>query len=134
MVLNGDGTVTFTPNANFNGAASFIYNVATAAGASNTGDVTVNVAAVNDAPVAGDGHGVANVAEDLGARTIPWASTWLLGNDTDVDNLVGPLNAGLSISAVSGAVSGARLRSPPSAMWCSRRPPTSTVLPPSPIR
>ena len=26
-VLNADGTVTFTPNANFNGAASFTYTV-----------------------------------------------------------------------------------------------------------
>ena len=56
-VLNADGTVTFTPNANFNGAASFSYTATRRRGDESTpATVTVNVAAVNDAPVAVDGH------------------------------------------------------------------------------
>jgi VCBS repeat-containing protein len=50
-VLNGDGTVTFTPNLNFNGAASFSYTATDGAALSNSATVIVNVAAVNDAPV-----------------------------------------------------------------------------------
>ena len=53
-VLNGDGTVTFTPDANFNGAADFTYTASDGTDNSNTATVTVNVAAVNDAPVAVD--------------------------------------------------------------------------------
>src|SRR5258706_8477456 len=51
-VMNGNGTVTFTPNPNFNGAADFTYKATDGAVQSNSAHVTVNVAAVNDAPVA----------------------------------------------------------------------------------
>ncbi|UUZ76339.1 cadherin-like domain-containing protein [Polaromonas sp. P1(28)-13] len=50
-VLNGDGTVSFTPDANFNGAASFSYTASDGQASSNSASVTVNVAPVNDAPV-----------------------------------------------------------------------------------
>ena len=50
-VLNSAGTVTFTPNANFNGAAGFSYTATDGTTSSNSTSVTVNVAAVNDAPV-----------------------------------------------------------------------------------
>ena len=46
--------MTFTPNANFNGAADFTYTVTDGSLTSNAATVTVNVAAVNDAPVAID--------------------------------------------------------------------------------
>ena len=49
-VLNVDGTVTFTPNADFNGDADFTYTVTDGTLTSNTATVTVGVAAVNDAP------------------------------------------------------------------------------------
>ena len=49
-VRNTDGTVTFTPSANFNGAANFSYTVSDGTLTSNAATVTVNVAAVNDAP------------------------------------------------------------------------------------
>ena len=42
-VLNANGTVTFTPDANFNGAASFSYTVTDGTATSNTATVTVNV-------------------------------------------------------------------------------------------
>ncbi|MDO8788210.1 MAG: VCBS domain-containing protein [Sulfuritalea sp.] len=45
-VLNGDGTVTFTPNPGFNGAADFTYTATDGTQTSNTATVTVNIAAV----------------------------------------------------------------------------------------
>jgi len=44
VVLNADGTVTFTPAAGFSGAASFVYTVTDGKAASASVSVTVNVA------------------------------------------------------------------------------------------
>ena len=50
VVINGDGTVTYTPDANFFGTDSFSYDVTDGTETvSSTVDVTVN--AVNDAPI-----------------------------------------------------------------------------------
>jgi Tol biopolymer transport system component len=50
VTLNG-GNPIFTPDANFNGPASFIYEVSDGHGGTASATATVNVAAVNDAPV-----------------------------------------------------------------------------------
>jgi len=50
VVLNADGTVSFTPDADFTGAASFDYTVEDLAANPATAKVTVNVVGVNDAP------------------------------------------------------------------------------------
>ena len=79
-VLNANGTVTFTPAANFHGAASFTYTVSDGTATSNPATVTVNVTAVNDAPVAN--------ADTLAATedtAVTYTAAQLLGNDTDVD-------------------------------------------------
>ena len=55
-VLNANGTVTFTPAADFNGAASFSYTATDGALSSNSATVTVNVAAVNDGPTISAGE------------------------------------------------------------------------------
>ncbi|MBV2134983.1 tandem-95 repeat protein, partial [Pseudomonas sp. MAP12] len=87
-VLNADGTVTFTPNAHFNGVADFTYTVTDGKLTSNTATVTVNVAAVNDAPVAVDD--AMTVVEDT-----PFTSSIELdANDSDLD--------GDSLSVVAG--------------------------------
>ena len=49
VVLNG-GNPIFTPDANFNGPASFIYQLSDGHGGTATATATVNVVAVNDAP------------------------------------------------------------------------------------
>jgi len=77
VVDNGDGTVTFTPDADFNGETTFTYTVTDPDGNSDTGEVTVYVAAVNDAPVAVDGSDT--TAEDTSIIVD------LLANDSDVD-------------------------------------------------
>ena len=51
VALNANGTLTFTPVANFNGSPSFAYTVSDGRGGTATGTANVTVAAVNDAPV-----------------------------------------------------------------------------------
>ncbi|QRD53658.1 tandem-95 repeat protein (plasmid) [Pseudosulfitobacter pseudonitzschiae] len=63
VVMNADGTYTYTPNADFNGTDSFTYTVKDGKGGVDTATVNVTVTAVNDAPVAQDGI-VATTAED----------------------------------------------------------------------
>jgi hypothetical protein len=75
--LNGDNSITFTPDANYNGADSFSYSVSDGSGGSASAGVTVAVNPVNDAPTAGDDS--ATTAEDT-AVTLN-----ALLNDTDVD-------------------------------------------------
>ena len=53
LVNHGDGTVTYTPNANYHGNDSFTYTVRDSQNAtSNTATVSLTINAVNDAPVA----------------------------------------------------------------------------------
>src|SRR5262249_54781139 len=55
-VNNGDGTIPYTPSANFNGTDSYTYTIRDTALNTATATVTVTVTAVNDAPsfTAGD--------------------------------------------------------------------------------
>ena len=50
VVDNGDGTYTYTPDANYSGADSFTYTISDGAGGTATGTVNLTVTAVNDAP------------------------------------------------------------------------------------
>ena len=70
--------MVFTPNANYNGPASFTYTVSDGKGGTSTATVTVNVGATNDAPVAGDDIASAPINTPL--TNIP-----VLANDSDVD-------------------------------------------------
>jgi len=96
-VLNSNGTVTFTPNSNFNGVADFTYTVTDGSLTSNTATVTVNVTAVNDAPVAV--NDTLSATEDT---VVTYTAAQLLSNDTDVDNT----NAQLSIASVTSGTGG----------------------------
>ncbi|MCL6417950.1 Ig-like domain-containing protein, partial [Aestuariirhabdus sp. Z084] len=51
VVMNADGTFTYTPNANYNGADSFTYTITDADGDTSTAVVTINVGSVDDQPV-----------------------------------------------------------------------------------
>ncbi|MGJ8545310.1 MAG: cadherin-like domain-containing protein [Sulfitobacter sp.] len=77
LVDNGDGTVTFTPAADFNGEATISYTVADAAGQEASALHVITVTPVNDAPVANDDS---DVTEFNTAVTVD-----LLDNDSDVD-------------------------------------------------
>jgi VCBS repeat-containing protein len=50
VVVNSDGSFNYTPDLNINGLDSFTYTVNDGNGGSNTYTVSINVAAVNDAP------------------------------------------------------------------------------------
>lgn len=51
IVVNSDGTYTYTPNANFNGVDSFTFVANDGTANSNIATVTITVTPVNDAPV-----------------------------------------------------------------------------------
>ena len=95
-VLNADGTVTFTPNADYAGAADFTYIVNDGtADATSAATVTVNVGAVNDAPVA-----VADTLDATEDTPETYTAAQLVGNDTDVEN------SELSLSSVTSGSNG----------------------------
>ncbi|WP_108811397.1 Ig-like domain-containing protein [Sphingorhabdus sp. Alg231-15] len=77
VVINPDGTITFTPNPNFNGPTTITYTISDGNGGTSTATVAVTVDAVNDPPVAVDD--VATTDEDTPVDIA------VLANDTDVD-------------------------------------------------
>ncbi|NPE53577.1 tandem-95 repeat protein, partial [Dickeya dadantii] len=93
VVINADGTLTYTPNANFNGTDTVTYTVSDGAGGVVTGTLTITVTAVNDAPVAG--ADTATTAEDTPVTVD------VLANDSDVDG--NPLTV-TAATAGNGAV------------------------------
>lgn len=93
--LNGAApNITYRPHANFNGADSFTYRVNDGELDSELATVTLNIAAINDAPT----------TQDISVQTSEEASIaiTLIGNDIDNDVLSfevvdAPQNGGLSI-------------------------------------
>ncbi len=77
VTINADGTFSYLGAANFHGADSFDYTVQDGNGGSDIGTVSLSVASVNDAPVAG--NDAFSGTED---SVITGA---LLGNDSDAD-------------------------------------------------
>ncbi|MGE0247706.1 MAG: beta strand repeat-containing protein, partial [Pyrinomonadaceae bacterium] len=75
VVINPDGTVSYTPDANYNGADSFTYTISDGNGGTATATVNLTVTPVNDPPVANDD--TFTVAEDSGATALD-----VLGNDS----------------------------------------------------
>ena len=95
VALDVNGDVVFTPGADFNGPAAFDSTVSDGNGGMATQTVAVDVAAVNDAPVAG--------AEAFGTGVdtpVTVATADLLANDTDIDGDT------LTLTSVGNAVNG----------------------------
>ena len=76
-VVNNGSSVSYTPDANFNGPATFSYIVSDGNGLTTTANVTVTVNAVNDAPVA--------VNDAASTDNVTPVSVNVLGNDSDID-------------------------------------------------
>ncbi len=91
-----DGSFTYTPAANFFGTDSFNYTITDSMGATDTATVTLNVASVNDAPVANDDSASGN--ED----TVIAGS--VLGNDNDADGDTLMVDAAVLTTANGGSV------------------------------
>ncbi len=90
-VLNGNGTITFTPTPNFNGAAGFDYTISDGQGGTDTGRASLTVNSVNDAPTGGglQGDSVTTTETAGTGSTLPAVRIDAGGNATlaDVDNL-----------------------------------------------
>ncbi len=91
LVQNADGSFTYTPDANFCGTDSYDYTISDGNGGSDTATVTIDVACVNDAPVALDDAD--STDEDTVLNVV---APGILGNDSDVDG------DSLTVSAVNG--------------------------------
>lgn len=100
ILLMPDGTLRFTPERDYFGAAGFSYTVDDGHGGQVVGQVVVNLAPVNDAPeVLGE---TVSFNEDE-VQTLSQAS--LLANDSDVDNPPTDLRIVAVDNATHGAVS-----------------------------
>ncbi len=105
VVLNADGSVTYTPDAGFNGSDSFTYTIADGVGGFTTGTVSVTVAstpsiltAALPATTVGDAY-----AQTLAATggTSPYA--WSVSSNQ--------IPGGLTLNAVTGVLSGIAVQS-----------------------
>lgn len=92
VVDNGDGTLTFTPDADYNGTVTFTYTVSDQFGASAAGSAHLDLSAVNDGPTVDGAVTLASGTEDV-AVTISVSD--LLANVFDVDG------DDLSLAAIS---------------------------------
>ena len=99
VTQNADGTLKYTPKADYNGPDSFKYTASDGTAQSNEATVNITVTAVNDAPVAEDDTKSTN--EDT---PLVFAASQLVGNDS-----AGPANESgqtLTVTAVGTAVNG----------------------------
>ncbi|MEO0328860.1 MAG: putative Ig domain-containing protein [Pseudomonadota bacterium] len=104
--VNSDGTFVYTPDANYNGVDSFVYQVDDGEGGIATGVVSLNIAPANDAPVV-----VANLPDQsfVDGEAGVSISTAAAFTDVDMDPLTfsaANLPTGLSINPVSGEITG----------------------------
>src|SRR5207247_1846708 len=91
LTLNPDGSFSYSPNPDYNGADSFTYKVSDGALESAPATVNITINAVNDAPVAAaDSY---TSSEDT---TMVVLAPGILGNDTDAEG------DALTASVVSG--------------------------------
>ncbi|WP_103025323.1 tandem-95 repeat protein [Vibrio campbellii] len=102
VVVNNDGTVTYTPNQDYNGPDQFTYTV-TSGGVTETTTVTLNVTPVNDKPVVENTIADQSLEEDFTPYTIDLNDAF-----SDVDNADGELtfsvsgNSNIQVSIVDG--------------------------------
>jgi hypothetical protein len=111
---NSDGTVTYSPAQNFNGADSFTYTVSDGHGGTATANVNVQVNPVNDAPTLSNVPATATINE-LSAYTFTAAAS-----DVDGD--------ALTFSLV-GAPAGASINSAGQFTWTPTEAQGGTGLP-----
>ena len=77
VVVEANGTLTYTPNAEFSGTDSFVYEVCDVRNACQTATVNITVNPINDTPVALDDSAATD--EDISVAIL------ILDNDVDVD-------------------------------------------------
>jgi len=102
LTINEGETVTYIPDADWNGTDTFTYTVLVddpdlPQGNRDTATVTVTVNPVNDAPVANDDENVATTNEDT---AVSISAAALIANDMDIDGDT------LTVTAVGNAFNG----------------------------
>jgi VCBS repeat-containing protein len=80
LTLNGNGSFTFVPEANYNGPDSFTYKANDGALDSNVATVAIKVTAVNDSPV-----GVSDSYSATEDTPLTVGAPGLLANDSDIE-------------------------------------------------
>ena len=111
------GQVSYTPNADYNGPASFTYTITDGA-LTSTATVSITVQSVNDAPVANDGS----------AQTFEDATVTITLSATDIDS------ASLTAVLVAGPRTGRSVLSSPSGRPSGRSPTRQRRTTTAPIR
>ena len=104
LVLNTDGSFSYTPDANYNGSDSFTYRVTDADGAVSSATVSLTITAVNDGPSAAP---IADRDSTAGTSVTFDAATAF--TDVDGDTLAYSatgLPPGLSLDPATGQVTG----------------------------
>ena len=114
VTINNDGTLTYSPDGNFNGIDSFTYTLSDGNGGSDTGIVTLTVAKVNDpllgavtisgTPTEGQVLTVSNTLTDvdgLGSITYTWSN-----GDTGTTTTLGQSDVGNAITVIASYIDG----------------------------
>jgi parallel beta-helix repeat protein len=96
MSDNGDGTITYTPNADFNGTDSFIYEICDTYGLCDTATVTITVTSLPDPPVANNDP--VSTIEDTPVTFN------VAANDSDPDGNLDPASADVTAAPSNGTV------------------------------
>ena len=95
--LPGSEQITFDPDDDFNGTATFVYTLSDGDGGTDTATLTITVNPDNDDPIADDDT-------DTTQEDVTLTSDWtdLFGNDTDIDSD----SAGWTVSSVGSPTNG----------------------------
>ena len=99
IVIQSDGSYAYTPAGNFNGTDTASYTVSDSA-LTDTGTLTITVAAVNDVPVAVDDSVSSGVTEGIAFNSV----TSLIANDSDADGDTLAATAGTFPTGQGGSV------------------------------
>ncbi|HVK07939.1 MAG TPA: Ig-like domain-containing protein [Gemmataceae bacterium] len=120
VVLNGNGSFTYTPDPNFHGSDTFSYEATDGSLDSPPGTVTITVQSVNDPPVATNDAAATPTGKPVTVN--------VLANDSDVD--ADPLKVATFTAAAHGRVtrSGTGLRYTPNAGYQGPDSFTYTVI------
>jgi hypothetical protein len=96
LEIHSDGSFVYTPAANFHGIDTFQYTIRDASEAFSVGTVTIDVASVNDDPIASPESFEGNEDDPISGN--------VLTNDSDVDSTTLQTDAGEFLTAAGGRV------------------------------
>jgi len=95
VLINGDGTITYTPAANYNGGDSFTYTISDGNGGTSTATVSLTIIPVNNVPVAVDDNVSvdedAEISGNLGSNDTPskdGGNVWTLATNPTYGTVV----------------------------------------------